>query len=137
MCDREEIVGFGFHLVAVGHHLSPMKEVQWRISFSIAERTLVWSFNHTQIQCYAFMKLILKEFIKVNSTENTKGVLCSYFIKTFLFWQFEETDQSFWQKKNLRGCLVFLLREFYKCIKEGVLCHYFIWKFNLLEVKLT
>ena len=135
--DINTIVSFGFHIVAVGHHLSPMKSLQWRISCSIAERTLVWSFNHRQIQCYAFMKLILKEFIKIKSSEGTKGVLCSYFIKTFLFWQYEETDPTFWQSKNLRGCILFLLRKFSKCIRDGVLRHYFIPTFNLLEVKLT
>ena len=137
LCDINTIVSFGCHLVAVGHHLSPMKSLQWRISFSIAERTLVWSFNHTQLQCYAVMKVILKEFIKVKSSEDTKGVLCSYFIKTFLFWQFEETDRLFWQRKNLRGCVLYLLREFSKCIREGMLRNYFIPTFNLLEVKLT
>ena len=135
--DINAIVSFGCHLVAVGHHLSPMKALQWRISFSIAERTLVWSFNHTQVQCYAVMKLILKEFIKVKSSEDTKGVLCSYFIKTFLFWQFEETDRSFWQSKNLRRCILYLLREFSICIRVGLLRHYFILTFNLLDVKLT
>ena len=135
--DINAVVSFGFHLVAVGHHLSPRKPMQWRISLSIAERSLVWSFNHTQIQCYAVMKLILKEFIKVNSSEDTKRVLCSYFIKTLLFWQYEETDSSFWQSKNLHGCILYLLCEFSKCIEEGVLRHYFIPTFNLLEVKLT
>ena len=114
-----------------------MKEKQWRISFSVAERTLAWSFNHAQMQCYAVMKLILKEFIKVQSSENTKDVLCSYFIITFLFWQYEETDPSFWQIKNLRGCIMYLLREFCKSLQGGVLRHYFIPQFNLLEVKLT
>ena len=136
-CSKDNIVAFGHHLVPVGHPLSPLKEMQWRISFSIAERTLVWSFNHTQIQCYAVIKLILKEFIKANSSENTKDVLCSYFIKTFLFWQYEETDPSFWEIKNLRGCIMYLLREFYKSLQGGVLRHYFIPQFNLLEVKLT
>ena len=135
--DRQDIVKFGSHLVPVGHPSSPMKEMQWRISFSIAERTLVWSFNHMQMQCYAVMKLILKEFIKVKSSDNTKDVLCSYFIKTFLLWQYEETDPSFWQIQNLRGCIMYLLREFQKCIQEGVLRHYFIPRFNLFEVKLT
>ena len=135
--DRDKIVRFGYHLVPVGHPHSPMKEMQWRISFSIAERTLVWSFNHVQMQCYAVMKLILKEFIKVKSSDNTKDVLCSYFIKTFLLWQYEETDPSFWQIKNLRGCIMYLLHEFYKSLQGGVLRHYFIPQFNLLEVKLA
>ena len=35
------ITNFGCHLVPVGHPLSPRKEMEWRISFSVAERTLV------------------------------------------------------------------------------------------------
>ena len=60
--DISSIVAFGCHLVPVGHPKSPLKLIEWRISFSIAERTLVWSFNRVQMQCYAVMKIILKEF---------------------------------------------------------------------------
>ena len=135
--DKEYIEQFGCHLVPVGHPLSARKSLEWRLSFSIAERTLVWSFNHTQLQCYAVMKLILKEYVKTKCAEKYKSVLCSYFIKTFLFWQFEKTDLSFWQITNLSGCIMSLLREFYVCIQTGVLRHYFVPRFNLLEIKLT
>ena len=135
--DKEYIEQFGCHLVPVGHPLSSRKPLQWRLSFSIAERTLVWSFNHTQMQCYAVMKLILKEYVKTKCVDIYKSVLCSYFIKTFLFWQFETTDLSFWQRTNLTGCIMSSLREFYICIQTGVLRHYFVPRFNLLEIKLT
>ena len=135
--DKEYIEQFGCHLVPVGHPLSARKSLEWRLSFSIAERTLVWSFNHTQLQCYAVMKLILKEYVKTKCTEKHKSVLCSYFIKTFLFWQFEKTDLSFWQITNLSECIMSLLRDFYVCIQTGVLRHYFVPQFNLLEIKLT
>ena len=82
--DILSIVDFGCHLVAVGHPHSQKKSMEWRISFSIAERRLVWSFNHIQMQCYAVMKILLKEFIKVRCDPENQ-VLCSYFIKTFLF----------------------------------------------------
>ena len=135
--DREHIEQFGCHLVPIGHPLSARKSLEWRLSFSIAERTLVWSFTHTQLQCYAVMKLILKEYVKTECSEKHKSVLCSYFIKTFLFWQFERTDQSFWQITNLPGCIIYLLREFYSCIQAGVLRHYFVPRFNLFQIKLT
>ena len=135
--DREYIEQFGCHLVPIGYPLSTRKSLQWRLSFSIAERTIVWSFNHTQLQCYAVMKLILKEYVKTKCSEKHKGVLCSYFIKTFLFWQFEKTERSFWQIANLCGCIMYLLHKFYSCIQTGVLRHYFISRFNLLEIKLT
>ena len=135
--DKEYIEQFGCHLVPIGHPLSVKKSLQWRLSFSIAERTLVWSFNHTQLQCYAVMKVILKEYVKTKCAEKYKSVLCSYFIKTFLFWQFETMDRAFWQIANLSGCIIFLFHEFYICIQTGVLRHYFVSRFNLLEIKLT
>ena len=135
-CDISSIVGFGCHLVPVGHPLSPHKDMEWRISFSVAERTLVWSFNHVQIQCYAVMKLILKEFIKVRCSPKNY-VLCSYFIKTFLFWQYESKELAFWRENNLKECISYLLREFSKCLREGEIRHYFFPRFNLLSIKLT
>ena len=110
--------------------------MEWRISFSVAERTLVWSFNHVQMQCYAVMKIILKEFIKVKCNPQNQ-VLCSYFIKTFLFWKYESNESNFWRADNLRECIKYLLYEFSKCIQEGVLRYYFIPRFNLLSIKLT
>ena len=134
--DISSIIDFGCHLVPVGHPLSDMKSMEWRISFSMAERALVWSFNHIQMQCYAIMKIILKEFIKVRCNPQNQ-VLCSYFIKTFLFWKYEETELNFWRADNLRECMKYLLSDFSKCIREGVLRHYFIPRFNLLSIKLT
>ena len=134
--DIAYITNFGCHLVSVGHPLSPRKEMEWRISFSAAERTLVWPFNHVQIQCYAILKIILKEFVKVKCNPQNY-VLCSYFIKTFLFWKFENTETSFWRAENFRDNIIFLLIEFRQCIREGLLRHYFFPRFNLLSIKLT
>ena len=134
--DVKSIVDFGFHLVPVGHPHSDMNMMEWRISFSVAERTLVWLFNHVQIQCYATMKIILKEFINPQCSPDN-SVLCSYFVKTFLFWKYEETEPSFWCPENFRECVKFLLSGFRDCIFHGSLNHYFIPGFNLLSVKLT
>ena len=134
--DISTITDFGFHLVPVGHPHSDTNLMEWRLSFSIAERTLVWSFNHIQMQCYAVMKIILKEYIKVRCNPHNQ-ILCSYFIKTFLFWKYEATEFNFWREDNLRECIKYLMTEFSKCIREGVLRHYFIPRFNLLSVKLT
>ena len=134
--DISSIINFGFHLVPIGHPLSDTKLMEWRISFSVAEQILVWSFTHVQIQCYAVMKIILKEFIKVKCNPQNQ-VLCSYFIKTFLFWKYESTELNFWRADNFRECIMYLLTEFSKCVREGVLRHYFIPRFNLLSIKLT
>ena len=135
-CDMKTIVDFGFHLVPVGHPHSDTNMMEWRMSFSVAERTLVWSFNHIQMQCYAVMKVILKEFINPHCSPLCR-VLCSYFIKTFLFWEYEETDPSYWCKENFRECVIRLLSGFCDCIRLRSLKHYFIPSFNLLSVKMT
>ena len=134
--DIASIVDFGCHLVGVGHPRSKTKLLEWRMSFSVAERTLAWSFNHIQMQCYAVMKIILKEFIKERCSAQNQ-VLCSYFVKTFLFWTYETTRLEFWCETNLSERIMFLFYEFAKCIQEGKIWHYFIPKFNLLSVKLT
>ena len=82
------------------------------------------------------MKVILKEFIKLKCTP-TNFVLCSYFIKTFLFWKFETTNSCFWCRNNLADCIRYLMNEFYQCIRKGILRHCFFPAFNLLSVKLT
>ena len=134
--DITSIVDFGCHLVAIGHPNSEMKLMEWRLSFSIAERTLVWSFNHVQMQCYAVMKIILKEYIKKQCSEKNY-ILCSYFIKTFLFWKFETIELNFWRKENFIECLKYLLFWLYQCLLDWNIRHYFIPEFNLLSVKLT
>ena len=135
-CGMKNIVDFGFHLVPIGHPHSDTNMMEWRISFSVAERKLVWSFNHIQIQCYAVLKLILKEFINPNCSPSNR-VLCSYFIKTFLFWEYEETNPSFWCKENFKECVMRVLSDFCECIRMRSLRHYFIPSFNLLSVKMT
>ena len=135
-CDMITIIDFGFHLVPVDHPHSDTNMMEWRISFSVAERALVWSFNHIQMQCYSVLKLILKEFINPHCSPSCR-VLCSYFIKTFLFWEYEETDPSYWCKENVRECVMRLLSDLCKCIRFRSLRHYFIPSFNLLSMKMT
>ena len=134
--DIMSIIDFGFHLVPVGHPNSDTNMMEWRLSFSIAERKLVWSFSHIQLQCYAVMKIILKEFIHPHCNPDNR-ILCSYFIKTFLFWKYENTNPSFWCQENFRNCIMFLLSGFRECVSCGILKHYFVKRFNLLSVKLT
>ena len=134
--DMKTIVDFGFHLVPIGYPHSDTNMMEWRISFSVAERTLVWSFNHIQMQCYAVLKLILKEYINLYCSPPCR-VLCSYFIKTFLFWEYEEIDPSYWRRENFIECIIRLMSDFHECLRVRSLKHYFIPSFNLLSVKMT
>ena len=120
----------------VGDPHSDTNLMEWRILFSVAERTLVWSFNYIQMQCYAVMKLILKEFIHPYCSPPCR-VLCSYFLKTFLFWEYEETDPSYWCMENFKECVMRVLSNLCNCVRLRSLRHYFIPSFNLLSVNMT
>lgn len=82
------IVSYGPLFVPIGTKYSLNEDLEWRISFSVAEKHLIYSFTHTQLLSYALLKILLKEVIELDTV--CKGLLCSYFIKTVVFWVFEE-----------------------------------------------
>lgn len=61
-------------------------EIEWRLSFSQAELQMVYSFNHTQFLCYGMFKIFLKEVLCSSTHES---LICSYFLKTVLFWEIQ------------------------------------------------
>lgn len=101
------------HLVAIGSKLSDDEnDLEWRLSFSMAERKLVYSMNHTQFMCYGL--IFLKEVINHNVQE---PLLCSYFLKTTLFWLI--------QTGNIKWCPDNLLDSFWACFKYLIHCVWF------------
>ncbi|XP_063406987.1 uncharacterized protein LOC134690820 [Mytilus trossulus] len=128
-----KITSCGVLFVPIGYKGSINEHVQWRISFSIAEKILIYSFNHTQLLCYALLKILLKEIVDRN--EDIKGLLCSYFLKTLLFWISEETETSVWRSDNIISCFLACLKRLLYCIEYSTLLHYFIPDNNLFYTK--
>lgn len=50
-------------LVPVGHPRSDRPRTEWRISYSEAERYLMFEMNVVQLQCYVLLKLIRNRFL--------------------------------------------------------------------------
>ncbi|XP_071145078.1 uncharacterized protein [Mytilus edulis] len=95
----DRVVKYGCLLVPIGPKISSDNDTLWRISFSVAERLLVHSFNFTQLLCYGLLKLTLKRIINTNDRVN--DLLCSYFLKTALFWVSEEIDININERMTL------------------------------------
>jgi hypothetical protein len=57
------IESYGVLLVPIGCKNSPNERLEWRISFFVAEKHMIYSFSHTQLLCYALLKHLLKEVI--------------------------------------------------------------------------
>ncbi|VDI33084.1 Hypothetical predicted protein [Mytilus galloprovincialis] len=129
----EKVRSLDCHLVPVGDKTSQNSRLEWRLSFLLCERELVWNFNDIQIQLY----FLLKELLKSELEQLYPDQLSSYCVKTAVFWYSESHDPSKWNDTNLLGlvkdCLLYLL----SCIENGELQHYFDRRRNLLFSKFT
>lgn len=131
-----KIIQNGCHLVPLG----PLKDVKddllWRLSFNIAEKKLVFAFNQTQFLCYGLLKIVMKECIQKMDgyPENT---LCSYFIKTLMFWMIQDTEAELWQPGNLVNCYMKCLERLSLWINKEECPNFFIPSRNMFKTKVT
>ncbi|XP_052082762.1 uncharacterized protein LOC127720287 [Mytilus californianus] len=128
-----KITSCGVLFVPVGFKGSIHENIQWRISFSVAEKCLIFSFSHTQLLCYALLKIVFKEIM--DKQEELKGLLCSYFLKTLLFWISEESRPSVWIPENIIPCSKACVQRLLYCIEYSTLLHYFIPDNNLFYLR--
>ncbi|XP_062604120.1 uncharacterized protein LOC134265925 [Saccostrea cucullata] len=127
-----DILSGGFHVVPIGS--KPENELEWRISFSQAEKKIVHSMNHCQFLCYGLFKFFLKEVI--NCQPNT-SVLCSYFIKTIVFWVIQKNTSLSWTPDNLLLCFWESFKLLIYMVYTGECPNFFIPQNNMFRVKVT
>ncbi|XP_052079134.1 uncharacterized protein LOC127717497 [Mytilus californianus] len=130
-----KIISCGVLFVPIGCKGSIKEHLEWRISFSLAERLLIYSFSHTQLLCYALLKIVLKEIVEKHI--ELKGLLCSYFLKTLMFWISEETDQNLWRPDNIIPCFMACLQRLLYCVRYSILSHYFIPDNNFFDLRFS
>ncbi|XP_063416269.1 uncharacterized protein LOC134697912 [Mytilus trossulus] len=131
---KQIVIDHGVLLVPIGAKGSPNEELEWRISFSVGEKFLIYTFNHTQLICYALMKILLKDVI--NTDSRCTDILCSYYLKTLMFWLSEESQPSVWTPDNLIPCFMRCFSRLIYCVQYQVFPHYFIPENNLFENKI-
>ncbi|XP_022330287.2 uncharacterized protein LOC111128750 [Crassostrea virginica] len=140
-----EIKSKGCHLMAIGskklnvgksfsrsNEDDPMwieDPFQWRMSFSLAEKKLVYEFNNTQFLTYGILKLLNQELFSQDPF--VKNCLCSYFLKTALFWTIEETPSDYWKPERLIFCVDICLQRLIEWMNNGFSPNYFIRESNM------
>nr|XP_034314230.1 uncharacterized protein LOC117684783 [Crassostrea gigas] len=132
----DDIVRNGCHFVAIGHPLGPHKNEEWRFSFSQAEYKCVSSMNHSQFLTYGLLKLFLKEVITQQS-EETNELLCSYHIKTTIFWAIQQNTLPQGCPQNLLASFWICFQLLLKWVYEGVCPNFFIPQNNLFLTKVN
>ncbi|XP_078336954.1 cyclic GMP-AMP synthase-like receptor 1 [Crassostrea virginica] len=129
------IIKDGCHVVPISSSLlNPESGCDWRMSFSRAEQQLVNSMNHCQFLCYGLLKLFLKEVI--NSTEN-ESCLCSYFMKTVVFWVIQNDNHMAWVPENLLMCFWTCFKLLISWVHRGECPNFFIPQNNMFRVKVV
>ncbi|XP_078327863.1 uncharacterized protein LOC144623337 [Crassostrea virginica] len=129
------IINAGFHLVPKGSSLLNLgNDCEWRISFSRAEQILVYSMNHCQFLCYGLLKIYLKEVINTNENE---ACLCSYFMKTIVFWVIQNHKHLAWVPENLLECLWICFKLLLSLVNRGECPNFFIPQNNMFRVKVV
>ena len=127
------IVNDGVLFVPIGAKQSIFENTEWRMSFSLAEKKLIHALNHTQFLCYGLLKIFLKEAIDVNP--NAKGLLCSYFMKTALFWEIT-TAVNHWEGPSLLPCFWNCFCRLLKWVNCSYCPNFFIPQNNMFAGKI-
>ena len=128
---KDKLLSGGCVYVPVGPRNSSDYDMLWRISFALAERQLILRMTYAQILCYALLKIVLKECI--NKNDLTRDLLCSYFMKTCLFWVIEETDnnENIWSSANLFNCFNLCITKITGWVNDCVCPNYFLPQNNM------
>ncbi|XP_052064716.1 uncharacterized protein LOC127704630 isoform X2 [Mytilus californianus] len=132
---KKKIIDSGVWFVPIGYKLSPTEDIEWRVAFGVAEKLLVYSFTHTQLLVYVLLKIILKDVNEKNP--KLKELLCSYFLKTVVFWVSEEIAVTEWTPHNFEKLFLECLKRLEYYVKQDILPHYFIKERNVLEQRIT
>lgn len=126
----DQIVNSGFYVAAIGS--CSENDTEWRISFSDAELRIIYSFNHCQFLCYGLLKLFIREVINV---QNSNSPLCSYFLKTTLFWVIQNDRTLKWTPDNFLHCFWNSFKLLIHRVYTGHCPHFFIPENNLFQEK--
>ncbi|XP_062601328.1 uncharacterized protein LOC134263044 [Saccostrea cucullata] len=127
----QEFLSEGCHLVPIESKLpNDFEDLEWRISFALAERKLVYNMDHVQFLCYGLLKIFLKETI-------CDELLSSYFMKSLVFWKLMDNYSMPWAPYDLLQyfwtCFKFLIHS----VHTGCLPNFFIPENNMFLGKVT
>ncbi|XP_071954309.1 uncharacterized protein [Antedon mediterranea] len=123
----EKIITDGYHLVPKYYPAGKGIDLEWRLSFSMAERTLAHTFTENQRKCYMVFKKLWRKCFK------EPKVLSSYHIKTTMFWLCERTSPTDWIDSNLGDRFLDLQNFLIQFLQKENLPNYFIPENNMIS----
>uniref|UniRef100_A0A7M5WU15 Mab-21-like HhH/H2TH-like domain-containing protein n=2 Tax=Clytia hemisphaerica TaxID=252671 RepID=A0A7M5WU15_9CNID len=145
MADPERVFDH-FHVVCLAHRDSLKPELEFRLSFSVAEKQMAQNWTIPQMKFFLFCKKVIKEFINIDGLseeiepsllrEDLLGSksLCSYHIKTSCYFFFELFGAEMFESEDyystFRNLFLAYLRD---DLRRRSLQHYFVLPHNIFE----
>ena len=120
-------VGFKVHAVPVGNKLSTDKYLEWRLSYTEAEITLIKNLNMTNLKVYILLKLMARTIFKPICNEMT-----SYLMKNVILWTSSRHSHTLGRTTNILDILQCCLDFLRKSLQANCLPSFMIPKRNLL-----
>ncbi|XP_060558750.1 uncharacterized protein LOC132719030 [Ruditapes philippinarum] len=118
----------GCFVVSTASRISQYKDLEWRISTSLAERSLMFSLNITQIRCYVLVKMVLKTYLNTQGESNLSSFMC----KAVLMNCVKKTHPGFWVESNILTCFTYYLQRILFSILHDHCPHFIIPENNLM-----
>ena len=122
----DDIVLSGCHLVPVASKQSCLPQLEWRMSFSKAEKKLAKLLTELQRKVYLITKALHYTHLKAF------GVLSTYLLKTALFWHCEREYLEVWQQREIGSCFLSYVELLISYLEKRNWPHYFIPENNLI-----
>ena len=123
-----KIIDEGYHLVVKSPRYSEIPECDFRISFSNAEYLLTQEMNEIQRECYRCLKKLHRAYL------SSPAGLLSFHLKNLFLQTIEETGAEMWTADKRAECMMKLLENLLKALKDKDLRHFFARSYNLFGV---
>lgn len=123
----ESIVLEGCQVVPVAHKHSLNPNIEWRLSFAVAEKRIVRNaVTDAQRQCYIYFKML--RHLRLKDLE----VISSYCLKTVFFHACEVIPKPIWDT-HTGQCLLYLIDSLISCIKQRNIPSFFMPHNNIVD----
>lgn len=137
----KNMISSGCFLVPIGskqsrHNNDPNLEMEWRLSFVLAEQILVRAMNHCQFMCYALLKVFLLEVLNKDAKKEDQKI-SSYFLKTAMFWCIQTDANYKWSRENFFECFWKCYKVLLQWVYTGYCPNFFVPQNNLFVCKIA
>ncbi|XP_033106383.1 uncharacterized protein LOC117108478 [Anneissia japonica] len=122
------VSGLDCLVVAAAHPSTTSKDIEWRLSFSVAEKELIHEMYGPHFKCMYALKMLKKKYIVFSESEKPTP-FCSYFIKTACLWMCESFSCT---DNNVMDLIRIALDWLINCYQRRILPHYFVPQQNLI-----